>query len=398
VKPFPLLLLLGSVLAISAAGGACSGSALSENGEPPDALLPPAEDAVLLADGAGGGGGLSTLVRVANLAPWLGAVDICVLAPGFQTFEGPLISPPADAGSAPDAAIDFDVFASEDDAYVFDATPDGTNPDSDLGDVAFPDGAKADGSAPDAGEPETSSEGGETGLGLAPFALSRYIELKAVGTFEFAIVEAGAQSCGSPRFTQQVTLDSGQKTTVVLGLGLAGSPSDSGTALDEAGHEEAGAKDGGLRFPLRLLSFTDEADPAPGASRTRFIDVPSPMSPASTRAAISIGVLDPTSRLSTLASVVAPGSAASPSSTPPVVDALGYNDGNPVHGPLAFWIQPIDDAGAGPWTSMVLELDLLAGSVHTGFVFAGARDGFQVLWCDDGAKASKLADCTLIGQ
>jgi hypothetical protein len=389
VKPVGTLLILSAALSATAGVGACSGTSPAEGIGFPDAYLPIVGEDGGEIDGPNQGSPLSTSMRIANLTSRLGAIDLCVQTSGSIDFDGPLISPVASVeAGVPDARSPEDggdLDAGDYDGQAFDASVEGSFADSGM--TGLTDGALLDEGVFDVGQPEPSPDAGEPGpsAGLAPFQMSNYIELKSAGTFEFAIVLAGVGSCDHPIFKQLVTLDPGERTTVVLATSVAPT-----VAMGDGG--------GDREAPPILLSFTDESGPRPGQSRTRFINVASRGSETGADGAVTIGVLDSTANLSPLAAVIEPGFAASPSSRPPVVDALGYHEGDPMGDPLAFRIGPASSAGALSWTSAAVPLELRSGTVHTGFIVGQGPESYAVLWCDDLAKTSRLASCVFVGQ
>jgi hypothetical protein len=356
-------------------------------------------DASLALDAANSGLGLSASMRVAHLAPWLGPIDICVQAPGSQTFMGPLITP-GDAGTGsldgstveggpPNDGSAFDGMTYAPDSHADDGASldaQGSSPDVGSSEAGAAEAGELDGMATDGG-----GTAGATGAGLSPLAVSRYIELPSAGTFDFAIVRAGSGSCGTPYFTQQVTLDAGKMTTVVLTLAPGPAPN---SGVDASGFQ------GGM--PLGLLSFTDEPDVLSSAARMRFINVARLPNSSVAGVALSVGVVDWTGMLWPLASVVNPDSVASPSSIPPVVDELGYHQGLAVdtvggQDRDAVRVGTIGDSAALSWTSDRVQLDLSPASVHTGFILAGTAGQFAVLWCDDRTGGLTGTDCMWIG-
>jgi hypothetical protein len=407
------------VLAASAAFGACSGAGSPVAASPDVEFRPMPDGSVPPSDAAMDATVISTSLRIANFAPWLGAIDICVQGPGSETLMGPLISLGvslnSDAGGgSSDGGLD--AATSEDggsdasavhEALDGDLFGDGASREVGAVDTGIPgvgavDAGRSDGAAAEAGE-----TGNPSAQGLAPLTLSRPIYLRPAGTFEVAVVQGGVGSCASPYLTQQVTLDPGKSTTVVLTRGSGATP-DSGLSATDGG---SGSSEG---VPLSLLSFTDEPGATFAAARTRFINVASLPGSDAGGAALSVAVVDGLDEtgLLPLASVVDPGSAASPSSTPPVVDALGYHDGLAIDPPSlsgmvisrrAFRLARIGSPAAFAWTSSKEQLDLSVASVHTGFILAGEEDAgaFAVLWCDDGAEVpigTPVTGCLWIGS
>jgi hypothetical protein len=398
----------------SAVLSACSGtSGVADLA--PDVQYKAPPDGGSTSDATDGAAALSTSMRVAHLAPFLGAVDICVQAPGSETFLGPLISPgaSADAGGTLDASSAADARAADGsfldgpssslDSDIEDSVPPDTEPATDAGSREggpTEAGAPKDGAASDGG----STEGGEAGVGTAsgllPETLSRYIDLRGGGTFEFAIVAAGLGSCGTPYLTQQVTLDPGKSTTVVLTRtpGLSADAGIEAGGVGEAG--EAGARGVPGAGALTLLSFVDESDARSGAARTRFINVA--RSPSSGEGVVvrEVDVLDQADKAWRLAALIDPDAVSSPSSSPPFVDALGYHESVAIDPPeatissrKALRVATGDAGGEVSSTSDWQSLDLSSASVHTGFL--AASGGLAVLWCDDRA-AGPLGACLWI--
>jgi hypothetical protein len=347
-------------------------------------------------DGNGEGLGLTTSMRLANIAPRLGIIDLCIQPPG-GSFGQPLFSAPDASGGGPsDGGSIFDV-QEEEDAEASDGSGLEAGADTSTVDARVPDAGVLD-STTEAGD--ASEEAGldagapapDSGVGLAPLAMSRYYELANAGTFVFAIVQYGASSCDAPLFTQEVTLDPGQRITVVLAPTLP-------TRFD-AGRTDAETADAGslATTPLhRLLVFTDEPSTASFAPRTRFISIASPENPAASTTTLSVAALNTAAKLWPLASAVGPDAVASPSSAPPIVDALGYHVGSVIRGSLALRIGDEGEGGALSWTSATGDLDLLPGTAHTGFIVGEGLQSFRVLWCDDQAQAPLLTPCLLLG-
>jgi hypothetical protein len=314
VKPLSIVLSLACVLVASATAGACAGTEAAA-GLDAGSGLPPPEDGMVPGDGNGEGSGLTTSMRLANIAPRLGIIDLCIQAPGANGFGEPLFSAPDSGGGPSDAGSFFDV-QEEEDAEASDASGLEAGADTSTIDARVPEAGVLDSTteASDASE-EASSDAGEpapdAGVGLAPLAMSRYYELANAGTFVFAIVPYGAGSCDAPLFTQEVTLDPGKRITIVLAPALP-------TSFD-AGRADAETADAGhvATTPLhRLLVFTDE--------------------PSTASLALS-------------------------------------------------------------WTSATGDLDLMPGTVHTGFIVGEGLQAFRVLWCDDQAQAPLLTPCLVLG-
>jgi len=334
----------------------------------------------LTADAGGGNDGqsgspLSTLVRLANFDP-AEVVDFCYKLEGSTEFTGPEISPGTVGGSPPDGGLGFDAggfdaFPESDDGGLWDGVSDTTPVDAPLPDATF-DAEFDAGDAAFVTDGGSSGEAGRQGMsvGVLPFAASGYVKLNGSGTFTLRIVAAG-DSCEHPIYEHEVTLDPGNSTTLVFTIQVP--PAPSGT-------------DGGRASQPgpRLLSFIDEPGYSAGAARTRFINVSASAPYAAGTGALSVGVLDSRANFTPLASVVDPESASSPSSMPPVIDALGYHEGPALDDPLAFRIGASASAG-GPlsWTSAARSLGIKARSVQTGFIVGEGPGDYLVVWCDD---------------
>jgi hypothetical protein len=320
-------------------------------------------------------------MRFGHLVPGLGPISVCFLAPGSSMWSPLFITPSVgEDGGAPDGESDAPSDARDD------RGPDGAPSDA-AHEASMYDGELADG--PGADVVPRADAGSGSGAALDPLTMSRYYRLEGAGTFELAILPAGAGSCTRAYFAQSVTLDSDQYTTIVLAQTQAGVLASPSSYLSDGA-------DAGV--PFGLLTFTDEPSPISEAARTRFVSAVIPAGPDGGAGPLSVSVLDSTADLVPLAAVIPPDQVSAPSQLPPVVDALGYHDGYALAGLLAFRIGPAGDAATLAWTSVAGELDLHAGTTHTAFILSAAEDPFQVLWCDDLEQEPVLTDCTLIRQ
>jgi len=400
VKPLDWMVVLGSVVAVGIAG-ACSGSGSGPHVVEPDAMLPNPEDVMGSEDATDATLGYFTWMRIGQLLPALGPVSVCVLPPGSSTWS-PLLPPSTitDAGAEAEAASD----GPSPDARPDVGPADAPSPSDAVSHEGGPSegGMKADGALVDApvdgpvdGPADVRHADVDAGTlasaHLQPLTMSRYIRLDGAGTFQLAILPAGASSCAGAYFTQAVTLDSDKHTTVVLAQTRAGALAPAPSYLD-AGAEAAA-------LPFGLLTYTDEPGTVLSSARTRFINAAIPTTTDAGSVPLSAAVLDSTANLVPLARAIEPDRGTDPSQTPPVVDALGYHDGEVVLGMLALRIGPTGDGGALPWTSAAEDLGLGAGSSHTAFILSAATGGeFRVLWCNDLSQESVLTDCLVIGQ
>ncbi len=284
-------------------------------------------------------------IRLAHVAPDLGAIDFCYRAAKTSTYVGPVL------GGAASAAPDADVDGS-------DATVDGG--DAGPGDADAMDAADADDA--DAADGSTTS--------LSFRAVSKYLALKAAGPLEIAIVTSGA-SCATPLFVQDVTVDPGKLATLAI-LGRRGADAGSPTSLG-------------------VVAFTDDRVTLPKQARVRLV-----------HAALGNDGLAPTlsvkavaSKASTLAGKLEPRKASSPSSSGDV-DLLGYATVDPSPPPAALSIVETSDGGDGgsePWVSAPFDLGLRGDSLHTGFVLVGEGARFEVLWCTDTRTSTTGTAC-----
>jgi len=296
-------------------------------------------------DGSGGDGGadvttgVTTTFRVAHVSPDFGAFDVCYRLANTTSWQGPLFAPTGsmDAAAPPSEAGD---------AGATDATADAAND------------ANADASAPSAG--------------VAFGTMSRYVSVMGSGTFDVGLVAAGETSCAHPRALSHVTLDPGKHATVVvMGLFFA---------------------DAGSAAALAVTAFADDATLAQDAARARFIHAAlgggrSPIGGVSI-AAVYNGNATP------LVAEVLPGHTATPTSSAPKVDALGYASPTPIAYPSELRVSQLGDAG-GSWSTPTFDLQMTASSIHTAILFADGSGDLAFLWCTDGGTGGPLARCAV---
>jgi hypothetical protein len=324
--------LLGAVGQVAACGEGGDASGIEQNEGGGSGSLPDASV------GTGGGGGASTTVRVANLAPGLGEIDVCYRLARTGTFEGPILG---GAASAPrDADADGDAGEGPDDE------------DLDAGEDADADAA-AD----------------ATSVGYR--SVSRYLSLRASGSMTIAIVPAGSRSCGGALVSGDVTLDPGKLSTLAV-LGQA---------------------DGDAGAELGVTAYTDDRDTKEQKARVRVIHAAIGAAPT------AIAVRAVAAQITLLADRVEPRRASVPSQIVPV-DDLGYAEIAPVPPPTSLAIGAAGgtpaDAAPEPWESAPTNLDLRGGSLHTAFVLLGDGAPFEVLWCADTSTAGDRTACTLV--
>jgi hypothetical protein len=373
-----------------------------------------------------------TTVRVAQLSRDVGAVDICYRSVLSQTFTGPVFSSPmapvgdagsGDAGSGDatrldgepdsqtDGAADSEADGTTDGATdsetpageagpdappdvidasspLVDATAeagqDATVTDATVRDAADGGPSEEAGTAPDAAPDVTADAAMEAGTssGLTYLQVSNYVAIMGAGTFEIVVVPGGQGTCTNALIDRMVTLDDGKRGTLAI----------YGSREVEAGAPSA----------LAMLAMVDDPVAVASSTRTRFFDsAPPDSADAEAESALLVSVVGtPTLELE----VVLPGSAPEPSATPPTADALGYHTDVPVAAPARLRLDRypgavVDgglDAGTPVWLGSSVDLRLVAGSIHTGFLVRDTMGDFAVLWCDDTSFGSALSACTLV--
>jgi hypothetical protein len=367
---------------------------------------------------------LMTTVRVAQLSRDVGAVDICYRSVLSQTFTGPVFSSPimsvGDAGSGDassqdasavdgssdggnptldggaDAASDVTDDSSPPTDAAAEAGPDSTATDATATDATVTDATVTDATlrdaAPDVAPPEEAGperdattdaamHGGGS-AGLTYLQVSNYVTIMGAGTFEIVVVPGGQGTCTNAIIDRMVTLDDGKRGT----LAIYGSPEV------EAGSPNA----------LAMVAMVDDAVAVASSTRTRFFDsAAADSADAEAASALLVSVVGmPTLELE----VVLPDSAPGPSATPPTADALGYHTDAPVMAPARLRLDRYTgavmdgglDASAPVWLGSPMDLRLVAGSIHTGFLVRDTSGDFAILWCDDTSFGSALSACALV--
>jgi hypothetical protein len=330
-------------------------------------------------------------LRLAHVSPHLPEVDFCWRIAGSATYTGPVLSrgwaPPAqDAGEEWDVGSDAapaDATSSALDAtsYLTDAREDGhedardeEHADSgDAGDASID--AEAD--VVDVVDAGDGQDGGQADAqtvsppGLSYGQVTSTIQLDTSGTFDFALVSAGSKSCDKPLFVGQVTLDAGKHATVaIVGL-LAALQSDAETAQ-----------------ALSIVSFIDDGELDAQNARLRIVHAalgwpavtPLPADSPAPSLSVNVGSRE-------IAAEVDPKHVSATSSTPPV-DALGYATVAPVTGVTAVTLRGRGDAGADEWSTAPADFDLVAGTLHTGFIVNQSLGSLGIVWCSDAATAA----------
>jgi hypothetical protein len=333
-------------------------------------------------------------IRIAHLSPDLGPVDFCWKTTGSTTYSGPVLfhgpsGDMADAGAAADVdgqavdggagadggpGVDVDANADAD----ADADPDATEDAETYADAsgdASSDATPLDGTVtggPDAGW--LSDAGPPPGVGFGEVTSS--VRLQPAGTFDIALVDAGSTTCQSPKFVTQVTVDAGKHAT----LALVGLLSAVGTDADPA-------------QALSILSFTDDGQLDLQNARVRLIHAALGWPGAA--GDVAVPALSASLGNMLIAREIEPRHASNMSGSPPV-DALGYSTVPPMAYGMSMSFQGIGDASSRAWSTSSVDLGLVAGTLHTGFIVS-ASQGLVLVWCSDAATAASAlpASCEM---
>lgn len=214
--------------------------------------------------------------------------------------------------------------------------------------------------------------------GIAFEQASPYFSVAASGTVDVIVVPAPATDCATARAVGTVTLDPGKRTTLVV-MGISKSMAPASRAVGVSAFVDEAATADALR--LRVI------DAALAWSQT--VDGPSALAFALTSQNTVIPV----------AQSVLPRKAATPSSAPPMVDALGYHDLSQVPvGDVSARVTYGDDAGVMVWTSKAAGLSFGKSDVRTAFVVAdalGAVGSLATVVCND-APPEGESQCELL--
>lgn len=340
-----LVLLLPAAGASLALAGGCSGSSSASGA---DASLDGSGVIVGGGDSSAGdaptegGSSATTTMRLAHASNGLGPIDFCWRPTGTATLMGPVLSGArmrTDAGTtAPDSRASTDSPTSADAADAELALVDAQEPGAGAGALAF---------------------GSMTGEVTLPIS----------GTLDIAIVPAGQTSCLEPSLVDQVTLDAGATTTVVV-MGVPG--------------QEAGPS------ALTLAGFVDETPSPSQTALVRLIHAALGSSDEPSAPALAIWA-----SATLVAADIEPGKATTESATNPSVNALGYTTVDPTGDTVFLYLTTVGDAHApATWTTPATALGLGPGSVHTGLIVSLEQGALGVAWCGD-ADAGQSA-CTLL--
>jgi hypothetical protein len=337
----------GAAYAIACGDSGGSGSGSTDTGDGGFTSLPEAAVGPTDAESP------ATTMRLAHVAPDLGAVDFCYRMATTSSFQGPVLN--GGLGSS----VKHDAGARDGgDASV-------GLPDLDAGNRSDGEGG------PDAGAASVSYR-----------TVSRYLTLEAAGPLTIALVAPGAASCATPLFVADVTLDPGKLSTVAI----TSEPKGDGGAAG-----------------LALVAFIDDRMTLPNKARVRMIHAALGTSAKRTSTDALSARASGASGAQTvsIADRVEPKKAASPSATVPI-DSLGYATLAPVPSPAQLAVgaaasPTASDASIDAWVSDGVELGLRGASLHTGFILTGeGKPSFEVLWCTDTSTSGDRTTCVLV--
>jgi hypothetical protein len=288
---------------------------------------------------------------------------------------------------------------------------------------ATPDGTRDSTLNADAGGRDASSaiDGGTPFGGVLAEQVTNYLVISGAGTFDVAVVAGGSSMCGvCPLAHRLVTLDSGKFYTLVVGAptpvasdaggdssdrrdakGDAPTPSDAASGPDGADGADATTGDAARTcpptLPLMIVPLTDEPALGPSA-RARFFNATNfnpTLGDGGTLHPFRVAIVEQNA-IVPLASEIPPGQTALPNPANPGVDTLGYWTGGlsstmslvdlRIGAPVDAGPDASVDGGVGQpsWTFVAEDnFDLLASTVHTGFIAGGSGSPLTLLWCSD---------------
>jgi hypothetical protein len=354
-SPVVLLALASSVFASALASCSASDELPTVFQGPDSGSEPPAKDGgALLPDATPP---LGTL-RFVHAAEGLPALDFCTRKNPQDLFVGPLFGRerPRDGGTDARPA----------DAAAMDAANDG------------PSEASAD-AASDAADASTL-------LGVPYLTTSQYVSVEGIGTLEVAVIAAGTGSCANPLATGAVTLESGKLKTAVVYLGTRPSGDaglDARDAVADGGESDARADE--PRF-ARLSSYDDTPEITPNRAKVRLVYATGEIAPALTATLYATEV-------TTLGTLEAGQVLRAESDAGTPVDALGYATVAPRPPPTTLGLRA--EGSAAPTLSKTVDLGLIGGSLHTGFVVR-SPSRTEVLWCNDVATDGPRTQCSVL--
>jgi hypothetical protein len=314
-------------------------------------------------------------VRIAHLSPDFGPADFCWRVAGSTTYSGPVLYR-GPAALLPDAGEDGGDAAPShggDASWVLDATNDAPDAEG-VSDAPSVEAATTMDAETEAGPPgaidAAAGPAAEAGplVGVSYGEITSSVRLGAAGTFDIALVRAGATTCMSPRFVAQVTVDPGKHAT----LAIVGLVADTSTEADPG-------------RALGVASFVDDTQLDLLNARVRLIHAA--LGWAGTGPELVVPPLSASVGGLEIAGEIDPLHASSMSGYP-LVDALGYSTVAPVLPPAPMSFRGLADASAEAWSTAPIDLDLLGGTLHTGFIVDGPLGSLVLVWCSDAATAA----------
>lgn len=347
-------------LAITVSGSAIASCSAGDDlptvfKEPDAGSEPPAKDGGnLLPDASAPTGTL----RFVHAAEGLPALDFCTRKNPQDLFVGPVFGRerPRDGGT--DARAD----SASSDAASDTSTDASIDSGSDAGD-------------------------GGTLLGVPYLTTSQYVAVEGVGTLEVAVIAAGTGSCADPLTTGVVTLESGKLKTAVVYLGTR-LPGDAGPDARDGASEGGAESDAQAEEPrfARLSSYDDTPEITPNRAKVRLVYTTGEVAPELTATlyateVTTLGTLEAGQVLRAEADAGTP------------VDALGYATVAPRPPPTTLGLRA--EGASAPALSKTVDLGLIGGSLHTGFVVRSTTRT-EVLWCNDVATDGPRTQCSVL--
>jgi hypothetical protein len=232
-----------------------------------------------------------------------------------------------------------------------------------------------------------AADAGGTLLGVPYLTTSQYVSVEGIGTLEVAVIAAGTGSCADPLATGVVTLESGKLKTAVVYVGSR-LPGDGGPDARDGASEGGTQSDAQAEEPrfTRLASYDDTPEITPNRAKVRLVYATGEVTPGLTATLYATEV----TTLGTLEAgqvLRADGDAGTP------VDTLGYATVAPRPPPTTLGLRA--EGTSAPALSKTVDLGLIGGSLHTGFVVkSSART--EVLWCNDVATDGPRTQCSVL--
>lgn len=251
------------------------------------------------------------------------------------------------------------------------------------------DSRAADAALIEASVDATSDVGVDAGplLGVPYLTTSQYVSVEGIGTLEVAVIAAGTGSCADPLATGVVTLEPGKLKTAVVYLGTR-APGDAGPDARDAasdGGSESDARADEPRF-ARLSSYDDTPEITPNRAKVRLVYATGEVAPELTATLYATEV-------TTLGTLEAGQVLRAESDAGTPVDALGYATVAPRPPPTTLGLRA--EGAPTPALSKTVDLGLIGGSLHTGFVVRSPVRT-EVLWCNDVATDGPRTQCSVL--